>query len=74
MVRKPAYLVPYYHRKKQSVMEFLHPVIYVDPNGNYTPIYGLVFGGTLGALKAGDLLPIEYFQTIKEIKNAQKSK
>lgn len=55
-------------------MEFLHPVIYVDPNGNYTPIYGVVFGGTLGALKAGDLLPIEYFQTIKEIENAQKSK
>lgn len=74
MVRKPTYFTPYYHRQKQSLMEFLNPVIYVDPNGNYTPIYGVVFGGALGALKAGDLLPIEYFQTSKEMQNAQKGK
>lgn len=69
MVSTPDYFMPYYHRQKQSIMEFLTPEIYVDPNGNFTPIYGVIFGGYLGSLKAGDLLPIEYFQTIKEIPN-----
>lgn len=69
MVRKPDYFMPYYHRRKRSVMEFLTSTIYVDANGNFTPIYGVIFGGYLGSLKAGDLLPIEYFQTIKEIPN-----
>lgn len=69
MISKPDYFAPYYHRRKQSLMEFLTPEIYVDANGNFTPIYGLVFGGHLGSLKAGDLLPIDFFQTIKEMPN-----
>jgi hypothetical protein len=74
MVRKPEYFVPYYKRKEQSLMEFLEPTIFVDENGNYYPIYGIVFGGALGALKAGDLLPTDFFQTIKEMRNTEKSK
>lgn len=74
VIRKPVYIVPLYRRKEQSLLEFLQPEIYVDSNGNHLPIYGIVFGGSLGALKAGDLLPIDYFQTIKELQNKPKVK
>lgn len=74
VIRKPSYIVPLYRRNEQSLIEFLQPEIYVDSNGNHLPIYGILFGGALGALKAGDLLPIDYFQTIKEMQNSPKVK
>lgn len=73
MVSRPEYFVPFYARKEQSLMEFLEPIIYVDENGNFSPIYAVVFGGSLGALKAGDLLPTDYYQTIKELQKSQKT-
>ena len=73
MVSRPEYFVPLYARSEQSLMEFLEPSIYVDSNGNFSPIYAVVFGGSLGALKAGDLLPTDYYQTIKELQKAQKN-
>lgn len=56
-----------YKKDKQSVVEFKEKTIYVDENGNYNPIYGILYGGFIGTLKAGDMLPIDYYQTIKEM-------
>ena len=33
---------------------------------NYDAFYNILFGGYMGNLKAGDMLPSDYFQTIKE--------
>jgi hypothetical protein len=56
-----------YQKDKQSIIEFVDKVIYVDSNGNYNPIYGILYGGYIGTLKAGDLLPVDYFQNSKEM-------
>lgn len=56
-----------YQKDKQSIIEFVDKIIYVDDNGNYNPIYGILYGGYIGTLKAGDMLPIDYFQSNKEI-------
>lgn len=56
-----------YKKDKQSVVDFVQKDIYVDENGNYNPIYGILYGGYIGTLKAGDMLPIDYYQTIKEM-------
>ena len=56
-----------YQKDKQSIIEFVDKVIYVDANGNYNPIYGILYGGYIGTLKAGDLLPVDYFQNSKEM-------
>lgn len=66
VIRKPAYFIPYYKSKEQSIMEFKESVIYVDFNGNFTPIYGITFGGYIGSLRAGDLLPTDYYQSSKD--------
>jgi hypothetical protein len=70
---KPKHFVPLYNWNDQSLMEFLVSEIYVDVNGNYFPIYGIGFGGVLGDFRAGDLLPIDYYQTVIEMQNAQKT-
>ena len=51
---------------KQSVMQFSEKVFIVDGSGNYSPIYGVMFGGYIGSLKAGDMLPTDHYQTIKD--------
>lgn len=56
-----------YNKKHQSILEFTNKVIYVDNSGHYFPVYGIIYGGYIGSLKAGDILPIDYYQTIKEI-------
>lgn len=56
-----------YKKDKQSVIEFREKAVYVDRNGNYTPIYGILYGGYIGSLKAGDMLPTDYNKTIKEM-------
>lgn len=56
-----------YDRKEQSIVDFIEKVIYVDKNGNYSPIFGILYGGYIGTLKAGDMLPSDYYQTIKEM-------
>ena len=56
-----------YQKDKQSIIEFVDKIIYVDANGNYNPIYGILYGGYIGTLKAGDLLPVDYFQNSKEM-------
>lgn len=63
--QKKAYFNILYAGKKQSVVDFKAKEYFVDENGNYTPFYELAFGGYIGALKAGDMLPMDYFQTIK---------
>ncbi|WP_306353571.1 carboxypeptidase-like regulatory domain-containing protein [Flavobacterium sp. '19STA2R22 D10 B1'] len=63
---KPGYvwIKEYFHIRYDagnvSIMDFLQPEIYVDKNGNYTPVTGVVFGTYIGSLKAGDLLPMDY--------------
>ena len=56
-----------YQKDKQSIIDFVDKVLYVDANGNYNPIYGILYGGYIGTLKAGDLLPTDYFQSYKEM-------
>lgn len=56
-----------YQKDKQSIIEFVDKIIYVDANGNYNPIYGILYGGYIGTLKAGDMLPTDYFQSNKEM-------
>jgi len=54
-----------YDGKKQSLADFIEKVLIVDNNGNFQPLYGVMVGGYLGSLKVGDMLPIDYYQTIK---------
>lgn len=54
-----------YAGEKQSLADFIEKDFIVDDNGNYNPLYGIMFGGYLGSLKVGDMLPIDYYQTIK---------
>lgn len=54
-----------YDGKKQSIVDFLSKEYYVDANGNFFPFYEVLFGGYIGTLKAGDMLPMDYFQSIK---------
>lgn len=64
---KPTNFNILYKKDKQSIVEFIDKVIYVDRNGNYSPIYGILYGGYIGSLKAGDMLPTDYYETIKEM-------
>ena len=52
-----------YDGKEQSVFELTDGRIYVDPNGLFIPVDGIMFGGYLAGLKAGDLLPVDYNYT-----------
>lgn len=54
-----------YDGNKQSIVQFVEKVFIVDDNGNYNPLYGVMYGGYLGTLKVGDMLPTDYYQTIK---------
>jgi len=54
------------YKERQSIVDFEDENIYVDINGNYSPIYGIMFGGYLGTLKAGDMLPRDYYQNHKK--------
>lgn len=54
-----------FNDKHQSLADFTEKVIFVDENGNYSPIYGVMVGGYMSSLKVGDMLPIDYYQTIK---------
>ena len=49
-----------YNADKISIMDFVAPEIYVDKSGNFNPVTGVIFGGYIGSLKAGDLLPVDY--------------
>ncbi len=48
-----------YNGKEQSSFE-MGNCFYIDGNGFFTPIDGIVFGGYMATLKAGDLLPANY--------------
>lgn len=54
-----------FNGKHQSLADFTEKVVYVDENGNYSPVYGVMVGGYMSSLKVGDMLPIDYYQTIK---------
>jgi hypothetical protein len=66
VVRVPTFFSPYYNNTQLSRMDFETHAIYVDSIGNFIPLSGVVFAGHLGALRAADLLPLEYLQTRKE--------
>jgi len=55
-----------YDNKKQSVADFLEKQFVVDENGNFAPVYCVMFGGHIGFQKLGDMLPLDYYQTIKD--------
>ncbi len=66
---KPTNFNILYQKDKQSFIEFREKILFVDKNGNYNPIFALGYGGYIGSLKAGDMLPINYYETIKEKEN-----
>jgi hypothetical protein len=49
------------HRTKhQSFVTFDKGVLYIDENGLFAPIDEIYFGGYMGVIKAGDMLPADY--------------
>jgi hypothetical protein len=57
-----------YKKEQQSVLEFKDKSIFIDENGNYSPIFGIIYSGYYGWLKLGNFLPTDYYQTIKNQK------
>lgn len=49
-----------YKGKLQSFITFDKGVLYVDENGLFVPISEIYFGGYMGLIKAGDMLPSDY--------------
>lgn len=60
-----------YKKDKQSIIKFVDKVIFIDATGHYTPVYGILYGGYIGSLKAGDMLPIDYLLNNKEIQKRE---
>jgi len=56
----------YYADGIQSFANFTSKEYVVDENGNYYPYHGIMFGGYIGNLRAGDMLPTDYKQLKKE--------
>ncbi|PKW20320.1 carboxypeptidase-like regulatory domain-containing protein [Flavobacterium lindanitolerans] len=54
-----------FDNKHQSLADFTEKVIFVDENGNYSPVYGVMVGGYMSSLKVGDMLPTDYYQSVK---------
>jgi len=46
--------------KEQSTLGFNEGYFYIDENGLFFPLFEVIFGGYMGELKAGDLLPVDY--------------
>lgn len=67
-VEKKDYFTILYDNHNQSLADFISKEYFVDENGNYSPFYGVVFGGVIGAQKMGEMLPTDYFQTINQSK------
>lgn len=47
-------------KKNQSFLNFDKGIFYVDENGLFAPVTEIMFGGYMGGLKAGDMLPVDY--------------
>lgn len=65
-VEKKDFFHIYYADGLQSFANFISNEYIVDENGNYNPYHGVVFGGYIGNLRAGDMLPTDYRQNKKE--------
>lgn len=52
-----------HNKKNQSFLNFDKGVFYVDENGLFAPVTEVMFGGYMGNLKAGDMLPANYKYT-----------
>jgi hypothetical protein len=48
------------HGKEQTMLSFNNGYFYIDQNGLFFPLFEVIFGGYMGELKAGDLLPVDY--------------
>lgn len=49
-----------YGRDQQSELKLTIPEFYVDRYGNYSPIKGVLFSGSMGQRRVGDILPTNY--------------
>lgn len=49
-----------YDKKQQSFFEVHTDYFFIDSSGLFYPVEGVIFGGHIAALKAGDLLPLDY--------------
>jgi hypothetical protein len=49
-----------YNGEEQSFFMFTKGHFYVDENGLFFPLTELIFGGYMGSLKVGDLLPADF--------------
>lgn len=56
-------LVVLYKKEVQTQLTFNNGYFYIDKNGLFFPLSEVTFGGYMGSLKAGDLLPADYIYT-----------
>ena len=64
-IERKDYFTIMYDNHNQSVADFISKEYFVDENGNYSPFYGVVFGGFIGAQKMAEMLPTDFYQSIK---------
>lgn len=65
-IERKDYFTIMYDNHNQSVADFISKEYFVDENGNYSPFYGVVFGGFIGAQKMAEMLPTDFYQSIKK--------
>lgn len=53
-------LIVLYKKDVQTQLTFNNGHFYIDKNGLFFPLSEITFGGYMGSLKAGDLLPADY--------------
>ncbi len=41
-------------------MQIEADTLYIDNNGNFSPVRGLMFGGYMGTLRFKEMLPLDY--------------
>lgn len=58
--RRPVAYAILYDKKQQSFFMCDKGVLYVDEDGQHWPVRELTFGGYMGSLKVGDMLPANY--------------
>jgi len=56
-------LVVIYRNELQTQLNFNNGFLYVDKNGLFFPLNEITFGGYMGNLKVGELLPVDYIYT-----------
>ncbi|WP_394747594.1 carboxypeptidase-like regulatory domain-containing protein [Spongiimicrobium salis] len=49
-----------YNNRQQSLIKVVNSTFFIDQYGNHTPVQNVFFGGEMGRLRVGDMLPLNY--------------